>query len=79
MARRRSGHTLTVPGGVGAAARQAARGLLQFHLPARAQADATLLISEPVANAVMHGGARENEDDICIHLAFRAPRALFEI
>jgi anti-sigma regulatory factor (Ser/Thr protein kinase) len=74
-------HTLTVPGGVGApaAARSAARGLLRFHLPPRAQADATLLISELVANAVMHGGARENEDRICIHLAFRAPRAVVEI
>ena len=73
-------HTLTVPGGVGApaAARLAARALLQFHLTAEAQANATLLISELVANAVVHGGARE-DDDICIHLAFRAPRALFEI
>ncbi len=73
-------HTLTVPGGVGApaAARLVARGLLQFHLNARAQADATLLISELVANVVMHGAAREN-DDVCIHLAFRAPHALFEV
>ena len=73
-------HTLMVPGGVGApaAARLAARGLLRFHLTARAQADATLLISELVANAVVHGGAHE-DDDICIHLAFRASRAVFEI
>jgi hypothetical protein len=64
-------HTFTVPGGVGApaAARLAVRGLLQFHLNARAQTDATLLISELVANAVLHGGARETED-ICLRLAF---------
>jgi anti-sigma regulatory factor (Ser/Thr protein kinase) len=73
-------HTFTVPGGVGApaAARLAVRGLLQFHLNARAQTDATLLISELVANAVLHGGARETED-ICLRLAFRARRAVFEI
>jgi PAS domain S-box-containing protein len=67
---------LSLPGGPGApsAARRALVVALGGRLSDRAEADALIVVSELVTNAIRHGGAREERDEVAVHAALRASR-----
>ena len=63
-------HALRLPGGTAApsAARRVVGGLLGQRLPRAHVHDALLLLTELVANAVVHGGCRTAEDPVRINV-----------
>jgi PAS domain S-box-containing protein len=64
---------LSLPGGPEAptAARHALAGALDGRLSGGAEADALIVVSELVTNAIRHGGARSPADELGVHAAFR--------
>jgi anti-sigma regulatory factor (Ser/Thr protein kinase) len=64
---------LSLPGGPTAprAARRALEAALAGRLSGNAHADALIVVSELVTNAIRHGGAREPTDAVAVHAALR--------
>jgi anti-sigma regulatory factor (Ser/Thr protein kinase) len=72
---------LALPGGPEAVglARGAVRARLEEHLPAERLADAMLLTSEVVTNAIRHGGARGQGDRVRVRLSRDGTRVRVEV
>jgi anti-sigma regulatory factor (Ser/Thr protein kinase) len=64
---------LSLPGGPEAptAARRALAGALDGRLSDGVEADALIVVSELVTNAIRHGGAGSPADEVGVHAAFR--------
>jgi anti-sigma regulatory factor (Ser/Thr protein kinase) len=72
---------LSLPGGPAAprAARRALSDALGGRLGEHVAADALIIVSELVANAIRHGGARTERDEVAIHAALRDSALRLEV
>jgi len=72
---------LSLPGGPRAprAARQALAGALAGRIPPRAETDALIVVSELVTNAIRHGGARDESDELSVHAALLGTAVRIEV
>jgi anti-sigma regulatory factor (Ser/Thr protein kinase) len=71
----------TLPGGAlaPAAAREALADALRGRLGESAEADALIVLSELVTNAIRHGGARTPNDELSVHAALLAGALRIEV
>jgi signal transduction histidine kinase len=72
---------LTIPGGPAAPgeARRALTQALAGRVPAEAQGDALIVVSELVTNAVRHGGARGDSDSLSVHAGLTGAGVRIEV